>query len=148
MVGKKKFGIEFIGFEDVIKDLQKLGQDVKPIAEEALKASHAYVTPKIHERMNKKYMPAKGKYMGKRTVAKEDSQIIDDINIEWKGDIASIDIGFDLDKGIVPIFMIKGTDTMPPVTGLKATMYGKKTEEEIAKIQEDIFFAALRKRNN
>ena len=144
-MAKKKFKLEFDGLEEMLEQFEQLETNVKPIVEEALKASHAYVTPLIHERMNKKYMPAGGKYMGKRTVAKEDKQIIDEPNIEWKGLIATIDVGFNLDDGIVPIFMIKGTKNMDPVKGLKNVMYGKKTENEIAKIQEDIFHRELEK---
>lgn len=142
---KKKFGIDFEGFDDLITELRNLEQDVKPIAEEALKATHAYITPKLHERMKKNYMPAKGKYMGKRSVPDEDKQIIDEVNIEWEGYQGKIDVGFSLDEGITPIFLIYGTEKTDPATGLKATLYGKKTQEEIAKIQEDIFYKALEK---
>lgn len=143
---KKKFGIEFEGFEELQKEFQELEVNVQPIAEEALKAAHAYITPKLHDRMKKNYMPAKGKYMGKRSTPKEDSQIIDDINIEWQGSQGTIDVGFSLDEGLTPIFLIYGTEGKTPTdeaTGLKATLYGKKTKDEIAKIQEDIFYKAL-----
>lgn len=144
-MAKKKFSIEFEGFEGLTKELKALEQDIKPIAEEALIATHAYITPLIHERMKRNYMPSKGKYMGNRAIAKEDEQIIDDPNIDWNGEQGSIDVGFDLDKGITPIFMIYGTKKTKAVTGLKSTIYGKKTKDEIAKIQEKIFYEALLK---
>lgn len=144
-MAKKKFGIEFEGFEE-LRDLLYLGrQDVQDIAEKALKATHAYITPKLHEKMKSNYMPAKGKYMGGRAVPKEDSQIIDEVNIQWDGYQGTIDIGFSLDKGLIPIFLIYGTSgktPTDPVPGLKATLYGAKTKEEIAKIQEEIFYKA------
>lgn len=144
-MAKKKFKLEFDGLEEMMEQFEQLETDVIPIVEKALKASHAYITPLIHERMNKKYMPSGGKYMGKRTIAKEDKQIIDEPYIEWQGLKGTIDVGFSLDEGIVPIFMIKGTKNMDPVKGLKNIMYGKKTENEIAKIQEDIFSRELEK---
>lgn len=142
---KKKFGIEFEGFEELLQEFKELEVNVKPIAEKAMKATHAYITPKLHERMKKNYMPAKGKYMGKRSTPKEDSQIIDDVNIEWNGYQGSIDVGFSLDKGLTPIFLIYGTEKTDPATGLKSALYGKKTKDEIAKIQEDIFYEELMK---
>lgn len=151
MATKKKFGIEFEGFDELVQDLIDLEQDVIPIAKEALKATHAYITPKLHERMKKNYMPKKGKYMGSRSTPKEDSQIIDDINIEWNGEQGTVDVGFSLDEGLTPIFLIYGTEgktPTAPATGLKAALYGKKTKEDIAKIQEDIFYEALMRAMN
>ena len=143
MAHKKKFAIEFEGMEEILEDFKRMEVDIVPVVEKALIASHKYVTPKLHERMQKKYMPSKGKYMGKRTIAREDRQIIDDINITWEGDVAKIDVGFSLDEGITPIFMIHGTESTDPVKGLKAALYGKKTQEEVSKIQEEIFFNKL-----
>lgn len=150
-MAKKKFGIEFEGFDELVEDLRALGENVKPIAEEALKATHAYITPKLHDRMKKNYMPAKGKYMGNRSEVKEDRQIIDDINIEWEGDLGKIDVGFSLDEGISPLFLIYGTGGKTPTNpaiGLKNALYGKTTKDEVAKIQEDIFYEALMRAMN
>ena len=144
---KKKFGIEFEGFEELLEEFKELEVNVKPIAEKALKESHAYITPKLHDRMKKNYMPAKGAYM-KTAVPKEDKQIIDEVNIQWEGNQGTIDVGFSLDEGLTPIFLIYGTEGATPTdeaTGLKATLYGKKTKEEIAEIQSKIFYDALAK---
>lgn len=145
---KKKFGIEFEGFEELSQELRDLEQDIKPIAEQALIATHEYITPLIHEKMKANYMPAKGHYMGARATAKEDKQILDEPNITWNGDQGAVDIGFSLDNGITPLYLIYGTagpTPTKPVKGLKAAIYGKKTKDEIAQIQENIFYEALKK---
>lgn len=144
-MAKKKFKLEFDGLEEMMEQFENLETDIIPVVEKALKASHEYITPLIHEKMKAQYMPSGGKYMGGRTIAKEDKQIIDEPHIEWQGLKGTIDVGFSLDEGIVPIFLINGTKNMNAVKGLKNTIYGKKTQEEIAKIQEDIFSRELEK---
>ena len=139
MAKKKKFELKFDGLEEYMHQLQELEQDIIPIADEALEATHKYITPLIHEKMQDSNLPAKGAYSSGKTR----EQIIDDINIVWNGANGSIDIGFSLEKGLTPIFLIHGTSKMKPAKGLKSVIYGKKTKEEIAKIQEEIFVKRL-----
>lgn len=138
-MAKKKFSLEFEGFEEMLEQFSELGTDVKPIATKALEATHSYITPQLHEKVQASNLPAKGDY----STGQSESQIIDEANIEWQGSISSVDIGFSLDEGITPIFLIHGTPNMAAVKGLKNAIYGSKTKEEIAKIQEDIFAKEL-----
>lgn len=140
-MAKKKFSLEFEGLEEMVTQFDKLGVDVIPIATKALEATHAYITPNIHEKMSKSNLPAKGKY----STGQSESQIIDDVNIEWTGFSGAVDVGFSLDEGITPIFLMYGTPKMNAVKGLKNVIYGSKTKEEIAKIQEEIFVSELEK---
>lgn len=139
-MAKKKFSLEFEGLEDLLEQFNDL-QDVVPIATKALEATHAHITPKIHEHVQKPYLPAKGKYSRGRV----EKQIIDKVNIEWQGLVGKVDVGFSLDEGIVPIFLINGTCYMNPARGLKSAIYGKKTKAEIAEIQEEIFTKEIAK---
>jgi len=140
-MSKKKFSLEFDGLEEMIKQFSDLGADIIPVGTKALEASHDYITPLIHEKMSKSNLPAKGKY----SKGQSESQIIDDKNVEWSGFNGTIDIGFSLDEGITPIFLMYGGNHSNPVKGLKSTIYGTKTKEEIAKIQEEVFAKELDK---
>lgn len=140
-MARKKFQLEFEGLEEYIQELEELEVEVKPIAEKALKATHEYITPILHEKMQPSNLPAKGKYH--RQAQNTESQILDEANIEWKGNVGSVDIGFSLDKSIVPIFLMKGTPTMRAVKGLNNAIYGSQTKNDIAKIQEEIFVKEL-----
>ena len=136
-----KFEIEFDGLQELIQQLNDLGADVIPIAEKALEATHAYITPLVHQKMQKPNLPAQGKY----SVGYAENQIIDDVNIEWDGYSGSVDIGFSLKEGLTPIYLMRGTKYMKPANGLYAAIYGKKTKNEVARIQEEIFAQELEK---
>lgn len=140
-MAKKKFSIEFEGLDELMKDFERLNTDIKPVAEKALVATHEYITPQLHEKMQKSNLPAKGLY----STGDSEKQIIDEAAIEWEGPIGKMPIGFSLDEGITPIFLIYGTPDMPAVKGLKSTLYGTKTKEEVSKIQEKIFTEELEK---
>lgn len=136
---KKKFKLDFDGFDEMMENLRGLGKDVKPVAEKAMEATHEYITPILHSKMETSNLPAKGRY----SKGESKKQIIDEKNIEWSGNEGSIDIGFSLDKSIVPIFLMKGTPTMKPVNGLNSAIYGSKTAKEVSKIQEAVFVEEL-----
>lgn len=142
-MARKKFELKFDGLEELVQSLEAMGKDVKPIAEKALEATHAHITPKIHEKMTKSNMPHQGKYW----TGQSESQIIDEVNIEWSGNVGSVDVGFSLDDGLTPIWLIHGVESkgIDAVGGLKSAIYGSKTKEEIAKIQEEIFSEEVRK---
>ena len=138
---KKKFGIEFEGFKEILQQFRELEADIIPVTTKALEETHAYITPKIHEKMKPSNLPAKGKY----STGQSESQIIDEPFVEWDGYVGKVDIGFSLDETLTPIYLIYGTEKMNAVNGLKNTIYGKKTKEEISKIQEGIFTKELEK---
>lgn len=137
----KKFSLEFDGLKEMIEQFNDLGADIIPVATKALEATHSYITPKIHEKVQKSNLPAKGKY----STGQSESQILDEANIEWDGYVGAVDVGFSLDETITPIFLIRGAPNMNPVDGLKNAIYGAKTKEEIAKIQQEIFANELEK---
>lgn len=146
----KKFSLEFDGWKELSKEFEALGGDTKELAEAALKATHAYVTPKIKEKMTKGNMPAGGKYV-KGSTPDVNKQIIEDINIEWTGNSATVDVGFSLDDGILPIFLIYGTErtngtSTSAVKGLKSALYGSQTKKEVAELQEDVFVKKINRR--
>ena len=142
---RKKFSLEFDGLEEMIKQFNYLEEDLIPVGTKALEATHSHITPKIHEKVQRSNLPAGGKYSTSGRLHSE-SQIIDDVNIEWKGLNGTVDIGFSLDKTIVPIFFMYGSPKgQNMVKGLRNAIYGSQTKEEIAKIQQDIFAEELEK---
>ena len=137
MARSNKFELDFEGMNEALKDLKALGGSVKKTTELALKESHTYITPLIEQKLDKSKMPRGGKYS---TEDREHSlkQLIRDPNITWEGNSCSVDIGFNLDETLVPIYLIRGTQTMKPVNGLRTVLEGKKTKEAVAELQHDV----------
>lgn len=130
-----KFKLEFSGFEELSQRLQELDGDLRGVTEEALKNTHAYVTPKLRADMQKH----------KRTGETEKS-IIDKPKVFWNGDVASIDVGFDITNGgLASIFLMHGTPRIRPDRKLYQDIYGNNTKKEIADIQEKTFLNAITK---
>lgn len=134
-MGRNRISLQGDLFKEYMERLDKLGgiSAMKKGTERALKKSKDYVTPLIESAMGK--LPAGGKYSTGRT--KESIDI--DSSVSWNGNtIGEIKVGFDLKKsGLTSIFLMYGTPRMKPVSGLKNAIYGKKTQKEIAKIQEE-----------
>lgn len=141
-MARKKFQLEFEGWEELVKQFESLGGDTVELTEKILTATHEHITPKIHDKMAKSNLPAHGKYSSGDT----EKQIIDDVNIEWAGTGATVDVGFSLDESIIPIFLMKGTPTMNAVKGLNSALYGSQTKKEIAELQENIFVEEINRR--
>lgn len=102
--------------------------------EGALRAAKQHVTPKVSKAVANANLPSGGRYA---TGAARDS-IDKDMSVEWEGFTASINIGFNLEQsGSVSIYLMYGTPRTKPVKGLKAAIYGAKTQKEIADIQAE-----------
>ena len=113
---------------------------VKKGVDAGLKASKQYVNKQIDGVMVKGNMPAvkavsgPGAYWTGRT---KDS-LNRDFNIKDNGVISTIDIGFNFkESGMTSIMLMYGTPKQEPVRGLKAAIYGAKTQKEVGKIQAD-----------
>jgi len=131
-VARNKIGIKVKGFEEYMAKLDEVGGSnaMKRGVEGALKASKQYVNPLIEQAMNS--LPAGGRYSTGATKKSIDK----DMTVEWEGMTATIKVGFDFKKsGMTSIFLMYGTPKHKPVTGLYESIYGGKTQREIAKIQ-------------
>lgn len=135
-----RFRVEFEGLNELIERINKLDGNVKKVTEKALKATHAHITPTLHQDMPKH----------KRS-GKTESTIQDSPNILWAGDVASVEVGFDVKHGgLASIFLmygtkVNGTPRTPKDQKLYNDIYGKKTTADIRQIQQDIFYDELRK---
>lgn len=131
-----KIGLQLKGFEELMADLDKLGGDLKDVTAEALKKSHDYVTPNLHQAMKKHH----------RTGRTERS-IEDSGRVYWTGNTAAVDVGFDISGGgLASVFLMYGTPKMKKDTKLYNAIYGSATKKKLAEIQEDIILGAVEKR--
>lgn len=134
-MGRNRIGLQVKELDDYMAKLDELGSSdaMKRGVESALKASKQYVNPQIKSAMSR--LPAKGKYS---TGGTEES-IDTDMRVDWDGLTATIKVGFDFKKsGLKSIYLMYGTPKMSPVNGLKAAIYGAKTQKELATIQEEV----------
>lgn len=135
-MAKNKIGLQFEGFEEVIAQLDALQGDVKKATEKALIKSQEYVANKAKTDMKKH-----------NRTGRTSSSIVDDKDVEWQAFTASIGVGFDIyNGGLASIFLMYGTPRMKKDTKLYNDVYGKKTQDEIGEIQNEIFQKAIKER--
>ena len=131
-MARNRIGLQVKGLDEYMAKLDEIGsgQAMRRGVESALKASKEHVNPQIESAMAK--LPAGGRYSTGDTKRSIDK----DMAVDWEGMTGSIKVGFDFKKsGLTSIYLMYGTPKMSPVTGLKAAIYGTKTQKEIAKLQ-------------
>lgn len=137
-MAKNKLTIDFKGFDVLKNQLEKLGGNVKEATEEALKKSEKIVEQNLIEAMNPH----------NRTHDTEKS-IIRNPPVEWTGETATVNVGFDLENGGMPsVYLMYGTTLhgqphIAPDQKLYDAIYGAAVKKEIKKIQEQIFKKAI-----
>ena len=142
-MARNKFQLEFKGFEELSKRLEELGGDLRETTEKALQNTHDYIMPKLHSDMKKHH----------RT-GNTEGTIIDEAKVVWTGDIASVDVGFNIAQGgLASIFLMYGTPRHKPnhpgTTADKQLyndIYGRKTRKEVAELPEKTCSRAISKR--
>lgn len=137
MARKKAGGIEIEGFDELVNKLHQVNADIEKITEQALKETHRLVTNKALAAIE----PHSVRFSGdtKKSLVKQPKVIL-------AGSAAYVKTGFNIDEGGLPsIFLMYGSPTTDKDQNLYNAFYGKKTKDEIRKIQEDIFYGELRK---
>lgn len=131
--------LEIENFDLILKRLNQLNGDAKPLAEKALIETFNIVQPKAKEAMENANLPAKGKYSKSETI----KALKQAPKIYWNGDVAEVSVGFDLNDyknaGFVSIFLMYGTPKMKPDKKLYEAFYSGKTQKEIAEAQKKVF---------
>lgn len=136
--------LEFDGFDEVIARLTKLESNVKGTAEKALKESHKVITKNAEESAQKSNLPKKGKYSKGDTL----KSLYKEPKVEWEGTLGSVKTGFSISNGgLASVFMIYGTPRHMKSQKMYNAFWGKKTLDEVKKIQEDIFYEEIRRLN-
>lgn len=137
-MARKRFGIEFKGFEEVLEKYQKLGGSLKEIAEDCLEIVPEIINPKLEADM------ARHRRSGKTA-----NSIKKDQNVEWSGTVGKIPVGFKIQDGGLPsIFLMYGTARHAPAnqygraSGLNPGMNADK------RLYNDIYGTAVKKQIN
>lgn len=132
---KNKMTVDFSGLELYQKKLASIGGDAtKRAFESALKASQNVVRENVTAAMQRH-----------TETGRTAKAIIKNSDVEWTGDTASIDVGFDITGGgLASIFLMYGTTVhgqphITPDRNLYNAVYGQKTRREVLKIQEEAF---------
>lgn len=135
-----KVAVEFAGFDEVLKKLNKLGADTKQITEDALQKSFDIVTKKAEAAIAKPNLPAGGKFSTGRT----EESLTRTLDVTWTGTEASAPVGFNIKKGGLPsIFMMYGTPRYMKVQAVYDAFYSSATDGEVLNAQREVFFKAM-----
>ena len=150
---RKRFGIEFSGFTDLITQFERLEGDIPKITEECLEIIPEMVNPELHKQMKSH----------KRTGNTEKS-IVEHPKVEWEGSKATISVGFDISNGGLPsIFLMYGTAKHAPAnqygvyknktnkgydgfTSIYNAIFGATTAAKIGEKQKEIILNAIKER--
>lgn len=136
MAGKNRIGLQFDGMEELIKEFEQLGGDLKSATENALKQSKKAVTPGIDQAIKKHHL-----------TGDTEKSLDKEIKVEWEGTTASIDVGFHISQGGLPsIFLMYGTPRVTKDTKLYNSIYGSKVKKQIAEIQKEVFQKMIARR--
>lgn len=138
-MAKNKLTIDFNGFEHIKKQLDAIGGEVtKNAVDDALKASQLYISEQVSAAITPHTLTGQTK-----------KSIVKDHPVEWTGDTAAVDVGFDIVGGGLPsIFLMYGTKLhgqphIEPDRKLYEAVYGSKTRKEVLRLQEMAFTKAL-----
>jgi hypothetical protein len=125
---RNRIGLNFTGYAELLQQYDRIGGNLKKITEEMLTESHKKATPGIHAAMQRH-----------RKTGKTEDAIIDTATVTWQGNIAGIDIGFDISNGGLPsVFLMYGTPRAQKDTKLYNSVYGRKLKQEVGALQKEI----------
>lgn len=136
-----KMAILFDGFADLAYRIDAMGGDLHLAVDEALTETQKLV----QENVSTAAEPyAKGGRKGYATGAMYNS-ILDDARIKWNGNVAEVDVGFDLTTkgGYHSIFMMYGTPRIAKDTKLFNSIKGTRIRNQIAELQKEIMMKHL-----
>ena len=115
-----RMALQTEGFDELIRALDKAGQDSKKAAEKALIEGKQAVTPGIREAMARHHRTG-------RTEASLDTKE----EVRFEGTVAEVDIGFHIRQGGLPsIFLMYGTPRIQPDKRLYDSIYGSTARKK------------------
>ena len=140
-----KARFDFSAVEDMATKLNAIDSELtKQAVEKSLQRAQHLVAEQTRAAMAKH-----NEYSRKKADSTENS-IFDDGVVEWTADtVASINVGFDLNKsGLVSIFLMKGTKLhgqphIEPDRELYNAIYGSATKKKIQAIAQEEFNKAM-----
>lgn len=131
---------------DSLDKLRELGENVSPVAVEALKKTHALITPDAIEAAQEENLPAKGNFHRKKGMStlksiKKDAKIEGD-----KVRTFAVSVGYSVRKaGPASIFMIYGKPEYMKNQKMYDAFFGAQQEQKIRRIQSEAFFDYVEK---
>lgn len=138
-MAKNKMTVDFSAFEQLKKQLDEIGGDAtKQAIDSALKASQQLVAEQVSAAMEPHTFTGKTK-----------KSIVNTAQVEWTGDTAAVDVGFDITGGgLASIFLMYGTKLhgqphITPDRKLYNAVYGPQTRKKVLEIQEKAFYEVL-----
>lgn len=130
----KKAQIEVEGWKDLIGKLDSLNGNVKKAVSDCLQQTQEVVAKKLETDMQK--------HIRTGTTARA---IVKNSNVKWEGTKASLGIGFRFVEGLPSVFLMYGTPRKKKDSKLYNDIYGKKTKDEIARLQTLIISDEIQK---
>lgn len=144
---RKTLRLDTSGMEELIRKMDKIGMDVKPLVEKALTEAGAKISNDTLAALSDQFLPAQGKYHGSRRETEE--SVIMYPQVTWEGSVAWIPVGFDFSKPGAGGYLISGTPKMKPDKELnrmyKGKRYMKGIQDDMYKVLEDAYADELLK---
>lgn len=127
--------IEFDGFDDMIKQFERMEKDIKPAVEKALEASFDVIKPGIEP-----LLPSH-----RQTGSVEDS-LIKRPEVVWTGNVGEVKVGFNLSDDVASQFLILGAKEAEtgvpyraPDMRLWNAIHGSAVTKKVEEIQKKVF---------
>lgn len=127
-----RMSILFDGFDDLAAEIDRAGGDLTAAVEDALQQTQEF----IQNGLTIAAAPYNGKGLKGYATGKMFGSIVDDRKIYFKGNVAEVRVGFELDKGFHSIFIMYGTPRIKKDQKIYNAIKGTKTQKEIAELQE------------
>lgn len=129
-MGRNILRLDVRGIEETINQLNRVAkEDSKKATEDALTKAGKKIGDDTIRGLDKAYLPAGGKYSHGKTR----ESVMQNPSVEWKGESASIGVGFDFGKKGAGGYLITGTPKMKPDKPLHRIYKEKSYMNEIEK---------------
>lgn len=130
--------LEVQGLDGIMKRLNNANADVKQAVNRALTETHRIVTEKADTAIQQH-----------RETGLTERSLRRNAVIEWQGNVAEVKVGFDIAHGgLASVFLMYGTPRRTPpmkaVPALYNAFFGKSTQQEYIRAQEEILYDAIR----
>lgn len=137
-----KMSIMFDGFGDLAAQIDRSGGDLHAAVDEALTATQKLIQSNL-EAASSVYASEGRKGYATGAMYKT---ILQDPKITWRGEVAEVDVGFDLweNGGWHSIFIMYGTPKIAKDQKVYNAIKGAKTQKEVERIQQEIMQKYLR----
>ena len=143
-MGRNILKLETKGIEELAEKLKELNGDVNEAVTATLEKAGKKIGEDTERAMSRTNLPAGGKYSRGETA----QSIIHEPKAEWKGNVATIGVGFDFGMPGAGGYLITGTPKMQPNNELhriyKEKRYMSEIQKEMQNTMRDYIDKAMR----